>query len=307
MASENGAKSGLLSVATARKVLPMPVYGSARNIYHQSVNLRYQRFLRQKGIRKERLLIFGTVTRSGLNYGKFMIANYLKLLTGTAEGPVGPAELVAMFPNIQWYLRYVKPRTFLEPTPDLRALGIDDVTHIHSSYWSPYFDGSKVLHLYRNPLDFAVSCFFFYYDNRVDRAGMMSSPVEVLEKHLAEYVEVYQSYQQAARSGKANMLRISYENLITNPEVCLDIILGWLGVEASASLVRTAVEYSSRDTVKLLDDRWPHEQLPNFKGRHINDGSIGQWKTYFDSSDVRRVKARLSDAGINLDDFVLEA
>ena len=294
-------------MARARQVLPRPVYRTVRSLYHHSANLRYLRFLRQHEIRKERLLIFGTITRSGLNYGKFMIANYLKLLAGTSDGPVGPSEMVSMFPNIQWHTRYVKPRAFLTPTPDLKLLGIDDVTHIHSSYRTPYFDGSKVLHLYRNPLDYAVSQFFFYYKARADRAEIVSSPVEVLERELDEYVTFYRSYQEAAKSGKANVLRISYENLITNPEACLDIILGWLGVEASPSLVRTAVQYSGRDTIKQLDDRWAHETAENFTGRHINNGSIGQWKEHFDASDFRRVKSRLSDVGIKLDDFILEA
>lgn len=307
MVHEKNEQFKLMTVAQCKRILPDPIYSVGRDLFHRSVNLKYNRFLKKKRIRKERLLIFGTITRSGLNFGKFMIANYLKLLAGTSTGPLGPSEMVAMFPNLQWYHRYVSPRTFTPPTPELDLLGIDDVTHIHSGYRKPYFDGSKVIHFYRNPLDYAVSRFFFYYKNNTDTGLTVSNPVEALELELDEYVDFYRSYQQAARSGKASVLRISYESLILNPATCLEIILGWLGVEASQSLIETAVRYSNRETIKGLNDRWEHESQPNFVGRHINNGSIGQWKQYFSPSEVNHIQERLSGHGIRLEDFQLEA
>ena len=103
------------------------------------------------------------------------------------------------------------------------------------------------------------------------------------------------------------MLRISYEYLISNPQVCLRNIFEWFGFEADSSLLEAAIEYSSIETIQRLERRdGPLDPVLD-RGVFVRDGSVGQWKQYFDSSDVRRVQNRLRQFGIKLDEFVLEA
>ena len=253
------------------------------------------------------MMILTPPGRSGTNYTKFLIANYLKLLTGTSEGPVDANTMRDMFPNT-WDHAYIGARNYANPTPGLDLLGLDDLADIHSPYQTPYWDGSKVLHIYRNPLDYFVSHYYFTYEYRSKRAGTVADPVEVMGLHLENYAVNYLSYRKIAQSSRTNLLRLTYEDLITYPEATLRIVLRWLGVEADSRCVELATEYSSRDTMRKIEDRdGPIDPIIDADRKFVRNGSIGQWKEHFNSEDVDLARKEFKRFGINLDEFTLEA
>lgn len=48
-------------------------------------------------------------------------------------------------------------------------------------------------------------------------------------------------------------------------------------------------------------------QIEEYSGHFGRDGSIGQWKEYFDDSELRKIELKMGDYGIDLDEFTLEA
>ena len=187
-------------------------------------------------------------------------------------------------------------------------MGIDDFPMQHGPYQSPHWDSSRVLHLYRNPLDYAVPWYFYNFQFRTSQTGSVSGPVEVFDRYIDRYMEIYLSYRKVAATGQSNMLRISYEDLTTSPQNYLNIILRWLGTEPDPSLIDRSIEYSSRDTIREFEDLdGTFDDTEDFTGKFVRDGSIGQWKDYFDDADLNKVRERLRLSGVDLDEFILEA
>ena len=288
--------------------LPRPIKEALRPIYNRTRYMRYEWNLRRLGSSKDRLLIIGTIPKSGLHYMRFLLGNYLRLLGGVADGPGSPNELKAMFPN-RWQEAYTSwPPEYRQPTPLLKLVGIDDFPMQHGPYQSPHWDSSRVLHLYRNPLDYAVSWYFYNFHYRTNRSQLVSGPDEVLDQNLDHYAGIYLSYREQALAGKTNLLRVSYEDLVSFPEERFAMILHWLNLETEPSLIERATEYSSRNTIKQFEERdGTFDDTEDFTGKFVRDGSIGQWKEYFNDSAVERVQDRLSLYGIDLDEFTLEA
>ena len=168
-------------------------YHHLSNLTDYPLNLRCVMHLRRLGIKKARLLILGTIPKSGRTYVLFVIANYLRMASDTANGPVTMNELRAMFPN-EWGKAYVGSRKFTSPTPHLKLIGLDDLAICHHPYQSLYWNRSKVVHLYRNPLDYAVSRFFYSYEYRSTRVGTIAGPVEVMDVYMDAYASNYLSY-----------------------------------------------------------------------------------------------------------------
>ena len=288
-----------------RQMLPESVRKIGGPINRRILLLRYSWYLRKFDVDRKRLLIIGTIYKSGTHYLLFLLANYLRLLSGTANGHVTPPEMFEMFPNDQPYLTFNSPPSYKQPTPHLKLLGLDDLTYMHAAYFSLYWGGSRVVHLYRNPLDFAVSIFFHFYQGY---GREISGPVEVLDRELDSYIERYLSYREVAKAGNTNLLRISYEDLVTYPEACLGMVLRWLGTEPDPSIIKMATQHSRVETVRQFEEAgMPIDARTQFTGRFARNGSIGQWKQYFGSADVERTRQRLSTHGIKLEEFTLEA
>ncbi|MCK5706701.1 MAG: sulfotransferase domain-containing protein [Candidatus Aureabacteria bacterium] len=287
-----------------------------RPVFDLYRKLRYESFLWRLGVKKEELLILATITKTGTHYMRFLFANYLKQLDNSSNNPAGPFDIDDMFPN-GWHLAYLGGRPYKKPTPLLNLLGLHDMPRSHIDYQEAYWKNSRVLHLYRNPLDYAVFLYIFKYQYYKDLAGTVSGPVEVLNKHFEDYIKMYLSYCVAAKANSnTKLLSISYEDLSRQPQVCLRTIIRWLGFEPDPYKVDLAVQYSSEQVTSLIGagERWQRDNtvpanpsvIEEFINTCINEGSIGQWKKYFNSSDVRLVQDKLNRFGVDLYDFVLE-
>ncbi len=306
-----------MSVTTdIKKIIPKSVETKLRYAYEFSVDYLYEHRLKNLGVKKNKMLILGTIARSGTHYTKFLLANYLKVLSGDLSGPVTPEEMGAMFPN-NWHLSYLNvreipfgkifPDEYKEPTNLLELIGLDDFTRSHALYQRCFWDESPVLHLYRNPLDYSVSYFHYMHKNRVNGGGV-KDPFEVLEQRFENYVAMYKSYEAAARSGKSKILRLSYEDMKCHPVPCLRIILRWLGIEPLEEHLQLAAENSEIKKIQSFEKSGekvnPTANLS--KGMFARNGGIGQWQEYFSNDQIVKARAMFKNVGISLDDFTLE-
>jgi len=276
----------------------------------------YKNHLRNNLISEEKLLVLGTVARSGTHYAMLLLTNYINSLAGS-DNPIGPAEMNDILPN-NWHLNYMSYHKLplgplvqsnpKRPSELVRYLQLDEITRSHSLFQSTYWRKSQILHLYRNPLDYAVSLFNYKHKKRSDLPDRCRDPHQVLELKFDNYCDMYNSYRDAAKTGKYRILRISYENLIQNPTFYLSSIVTWLGNEPNQELVRRAVESSSINRVQRAEKMGGavNPDAKDLKGSFISSGQIGQWKNYFTLEDFNRWNLRFRERGIELDSFILE-
>ena len=276
----------------------------------------YKNHLKSNSIAEEKLLILGTIARSGTHYAMLLLTNYINSLAGS-DNPVGPVEMNDILPN-NWHLNYMSYHKLplgplvqndpKMPNELVRHLQLDEITRSHSLFQPIYWQNSQILHLYRNPLDYAVSLFNYKHKKRSDIPDRCSDPNEVLELKFENYCNMYTSYRNASKNGKYRILRISYENLIQNPAFYLNAIITWLGNEPNEHLVQRAVESSSINKVQRAE-KMGGEVNPTakgLKGSFISSGQIGQWKEFFTPEDFDRWNLRFRERGIELDGFILE-
>lgn len=283
------------------------VRGLARYAY-------YKPLLNQQGIREERMLVIGTIARSGTHYAMILLSNYFATIMGHHK-PVTPAGMNEMFPN-NWHINYMayhrlpfgpyRDKAPMPPHTSLKALNLDEVTRSHSLFQKILWRHHKVLHLYRNPLDYSVSLFNYKHKKRPDLPNRCSSPNEVLELKFQNYCDMYLSYVDAAQDGSFSVLRISYENLVSNPEFWLGAIIEWLGGEINREAIATAVRNSTISNVKRAEKTGSavNPDALGLKGSFISSGQVGQWREYFSESDFAYWKERFAQRGINLDELV---
>ncbi len=276
----------------------------------------YQTLLRANNIREEEMLIIGTIARSGTHYMMLLLANYLAKINDKNK-TIGPSDMNAIFPN-NWHLHYMSyhrlplgPFNLQEPKKPnelIDGIGLKEITRSHSLFQRIYWKKSPVLHLYRNPLDYAVSLYYYKHKKRLELANRCRNPNEVLKLKFGNYVAMYKSYQNAAREGKYKVLRISYENLIMKPEFYLTAVLQWLGHEPELQIIEDSLLASSIQNVRRAEKigEVMNPEASNLVGSFINSGQIGQWKKHFNVDDYKRWKKAFRGHEIELDSFILE-
>jgi hypothetical protein len=295
----------------------IPGYPIVQGLMNKVVNhLYYQKKLSGVRLVESDMLILGTVARSGTHYMLLLLANYISHSIGDKNG-YSPTEMNEIFPN-NWHIAYLNYHNIpfgpycSEPiiTPDERisALGIKEVTRSHAIFQQEFWKNTKVLHLYRNPLDYSVSLFNYKHKKRPDLPNRLGSPSEVLELKFENYVSMYHSYVNATKAGKYRIFRMSYEELIMHPAFYLDAVLRWLGLEPVPHVVHQAVESSSINRTKDHEAKGAviNPTAHGLKGSFISSGLIGQWRRYYSKEDFSYWEKRFRAEGIELTSFTLE-
>lgn len=283
---------------------------------YDSINyIRYSSYLRRRHIDESKLLVLGTLPRSGTHLIKFLFSNYINLIcNGVDSQEITPAEMNSFFPNnYQYSYLNLKARPFgkvfvdkiKKPTKMLKSIDLDDFTRSHASFQKVYWKKSPVLHTYRNPLDYSVSMYHYMFKKRNSNLDI-NSPMDVFEIYKEYYIETYLSYVHASSQAKFKLLRVPYEQLMNDKENSFAIILHWLGLEPNDHYIEEACERSSINKVVKLEDISKSKINPEAslqKGSFVNNGGVGQWKEYFSTSDIVSVEKSLNKKNISLDDF----
>jgi len=276
----------------------------------------YLRKIKKSGLSPNDVLILGTVARSGTHYMMILLANYIAYTMNKDEG-FDPMEMNRIFPN-NWHLSYIDYHKLpfgkfykgeiTMPNKIIRNIGIGDLTRSHSVFQRLFWKKSKILHLYRNPLDYSVSLYNYKHKKRESNPDRKSSPHEVLLDKFDNYIEMYKSYVEAAKSGKYYVLRVAYEQLIREPDFYLKSILTWLGLEPDEKGLKFAVEMSSIKKTKESELKGAviNPTAEGLKGSFISSGQVGQWKKYFSDDELNYWRERFDEEGVPLDNFILE-
>ena len=158
--------------------------------------------------------------------------------------------------------------------------------------------------LYRNPFDYVVSYYSFCFSKR----NIKYTPLDgEISRIVHEYISQY--LQQKKLLKRKNTIKISYEEIVTNPEITFSKIISFLELPLEPALVKKAIDYSSVEKVQQHErDRKAVIVGENMKSKSsfINSGKIGQWKTQLTKKQIRYITEQLEANGISLDAFTLE-
>ncbi len=250
-------------------------------------------------------IILNSIPKSGTNYFRICLANYLKIYFGGVDSPISYKETNnSIFPNNRGYLfagatKYKKPDIIINHTQ------YKDFVDGHS-YRGLEFCKSRIVALYRNPLDTIVSRFYYTWRNRPAREQMYESPREVIDIVLEDFIRQYIYIRETARR-KPNVIMVSYEDMIMNPVPTFSMVFRWLSLPIGMEELRKAITFSSIDTVRKEEERdGPIHSPIGFSGHFTRSGKIGQWKEYLNEKDIDYITQKLADNNIRMDEFIIE-
>ncbi len=196
---------------------------------------------------------------------------------------------------------------------DKSPLHTDHVDEIHGLY-----PGAKVIHIYRDGRDVAVSLMHHFWRLSKDRGGIFDLDPEELEKRDAygadpegflasgnsiftgerlRQMAVRWSRRVAKASGDGRKLfgegffQLSYEDLLTEPEKNLKAMFQLLGASSDDATVSRCVEKNSFE--KLARRKAGSEDSASF----FRKGVAGDWRGVFNEDD-RRIYAEVAGGAL---------
>ena len=264
---------------------------------------------RPEGIKVHQLLppdclVLMTIPKSGTNYLRLFLANYLMLYYFGIETNVTYNEMhTEIFPN-DWNNTVNGKGERLPPHPVMAKTPYSDFIygHIAENMIQP---PRKLIALYRNPLDTLISQYFYSYHYRPERQGEYSHPRELIDDWTDGFARVYLNIRCWAAHGSC--LPVSYEGIFRFPEASFLSLLDWLALPKGLAKVRTAIEFSSIKKVRQEEEQTgPIHSPQNFTGSFVRSGQIGQWKEWLTEDDAGKIAARLESHDISLNEFIIE-
>jgi hypothetical protein len=164
-----------------------------------------------------------------------------------------------------------------------------------------------ILHVYRNPLDALVSRWFYTYVNRADGDALVTL-AEAIEREVPAFAWHYGAVR--AISGRPNLRRIAFEDVVRRPEEVLEQVLRFAAIPVRVDGIHRALAASTVEQVRADERRHGLEQ-GNLVGRNmtasfIRNGRVGEWKALLGPDHVARIERILRGYRISLDEFVLE-
>ena len=293
-----------------------------------------------------RVGLIGTMPRSGTWYNRYFLFFYNRLLNGD-NGSEIIAKVIKNPPNIETAIQDYG-----------RTIGIDIffASHFlcpgfdayHGKYREPWdalrfyvdgFDGGtkqlqeigivspfinpkvRVVYVYRNPLDQAVSFFHHslhhkdgrhrcYTDAKGQLVPILSVSQYIHETGIDAYIKQFFTYHIMREWFPNNILMLKYEDLVRDPGAHFKKILNYFGHKVKIfehqKAFEEALRLSSKDSMKKIENslgRSLGNDQKNRRDRHVRDSRIGKWKDYLSAEDCNKIEERLQQFGLTLTQF----
>lgn len=179
-----------------------------------------------------------------------------------------------------------------------------------------FLDKTKIVFIYRNPLDQMIS--FFKHNQRYLPDNHPQAPKSIpkasLEKFifnmsaLEDYIKIFYSFHVIRQKYPNMILFVPYEEIINNKPVALRRIINHLGIPYKEKAFLTAMDLTSIENMKALENKMGHtllnskQQTPE---RHIRNGGIGVWQTQMTPEMVQRIESFFNKFSLSLTMFHL--
>ncbi len=249
-----------------------------------------------------------SLMKSGTTYTALFLSNYFNYLYGDRKGVDFDRmnreycnHSLESHLNLEDITKREKENKFV--TQQLAGYNGFFTTHIpiKKDLWS------KNISLYRNPLDYFISSYFFHYVNRGKRC---SHPMKIVDHKIPEFAKTIKEQRTIQALYPDKVLQLSYEDLIRFPEDHFAEMIHFLGLELDQKGVEFAMLNSSKKKVKEMEEIRGEAIVKKdgikFKGSFIRSGKIGEWKEYFSDHDLIKIDHKLNKHGLSLNEFQLE-
>lgn len=175
------------------------------------------------------------------------------------------------------------------------------IVHTHKDL--PNCHPSRLITTTRNPLDYAVSSYYFHYKFRSKTQGY--SVDEALPRIVKEYIRTL-SAQASARKRSEKVLDLSYESLMADPEGQIGRALEFIHGFVDSSIVRRAIDASSPENLRKFESVKGNAVVVakgangNFLEPHfIRSGEIGEGERILTNRQKKFVLDEIRKAGLS--------
>ena len=153
---------------------------------------------------------------------------------------------------------------------------------IHTHNYLPNCAPEFLVCTTRNPMDYAVSYYYFHYINRKNINNMVID--DVLPKIINNFIKTYKMQSEAAKKCE-KVIKIRYEELMTDTSNTISNLIRQIYTVNDESAIQKAIKHASPENLK----RFEREQgqaivakAGTLKKQHfIRSGKIGEGKDFF--------------------------
>jgi hypothetical protein len=258
-----------------------------------------------------RTICLVSIMKSGTHWLRYLFANYINLQIkgfgahGVEVPPVTYNGLQSLYSPIdrRLWLRDPKlpvvPRREVYPFHGVRNVYWQHVDRNLTDY------GGKMVYIYRNPLDYAVSRYFYDRKLWAEEGRDVSSVGATLRWSLQWYGEGLQ-FMRGLSKDSGRVLSITYEELKASPFVGLGPIFRWVGFPYHEKTLIRAIELSDARVVRKEEqERGSAIVGPTTTGFFVRDSSVGQWRQHLGEEDLELAEKILAKFDIRLTQFTL--
>ena len=187
---------------------------------------------------------------------------------------------------------------------------------------NPYKNpNSKVIYYYRNPLDQAVAYFKtiqthideelkYYYNSKTKKKELLTDVHDFIRKvGMDMYIKHYLSFKLTQQIYPKNVLMLTYENMVKNPENNFSEVLDFIGHKINKDAFNEAIKLSSKESIIKLENAYGESISQAYKyksDRQLRDAKIGKWKNQLNEEDIKYIKQRFNEYEIDFNSFILE-
>ena len=123
------------------------------------------------------------------------------------------------------------------------------------------------------------------------------------------YIKHYLSFQLTQKIYPNNILMLSYENMVNNPEENFLKVLDFIGHKVDKDSFKQAIKLSSKESIIELENAYGgaiSQAYKNKNDRQLRDAKIGKWKKELNNEDFKYIEKRFSEFQMNINSFTLE-
>jgi hypothetical protein len=243
--------------------------------------------------------------KSGTTYSLIFLANYLNYIFGDKS----PVTFDQMQNNFFFHSadRQIDKKDLGPLLRHKKSISnkIPTIIHTHSNIQGGLW--AKNISLYRNPLDYIISSYYFHHINRGKR---IKHPRNVMKDKLEDFIDTYTTQRDILKKYPEKSLQKSYEDLIQNPQEVFTEMIHFLNLDYNEQALIQSMENSSQKSIKKMEEVRGKSIVVrpsiDFNGSFIRSGKIGEWKEYFKDKDLKKIEKILNEKDISLNQFTLE-
>ncbi len=246
-----------------------------------------------------------TLMKSGTTYTLVFLANYLNNLFGDGKNvSFDQMQDQFFFHSVDTRIEQKKLGSLIQKRNKVSPL-IPSVIHTHKML--EYGLWVKNISLYRNPLDYTISSYYFHH---INRGKNVKHPRLLMEQKINSFIKTYKNQLQIKEEHPQKTMLKCYEELMRQPKDVFCEMINFLGIELNEEALVKSIENASIKNIKKMEKQRGEAivipQGKKFKGSFVRSGKIGEWKEYFNDEDLKKAEAILNQQHLSLNNFILE-